>query len=225
MKTIKLVFLFLPWVLLLLALLLWALGVKLPGQGTSKTEVIESTVILEKIERMGKLELVKFNFKEIYDYQSISEGKITGSSALKTYDYTPDLKAVLIASGEAVGCIDLTRLQKEDISLSKDTLIVHLPRPELCYHKLDLDKTRLYEFERTGWWSRMFGDDNEMKTVVEKAYKNAEVQIKKAALENGILEQTEENAIVILKPMLENLSGRKVVILFDISGYELEMTD
>ncbi len=209
-----------PWVLLLLALLLWSLGVKLPGSGESKTEVIETTTILEKVESIGKMELVKYNFKEIYDYQSISEGKIVGSSTLKTYDFSPDLKAVLIASGEAVGCIDLTKIKSEDITLSNDTLLIHLPSPELCYYKLNLDKTRLYEVERSGWWSRVFGNDDEIKSVVEKAYKNAEAQIKKAAIDNGILEQTENNARLILKPMLENISGRVVVLQFELGGQQ-----
>ena len=218
MTSLKIILKILPWILLLIALLLWSMGVDLPGKGETKYEVIESTTILEKIEHLGKLELVKFNFKEIYDYQEISEGKITGSTALKTYDYTPDLKAVLIASGEAVGCIDLTKMLEQDITIVGDTIFVHLPKPELCYYKLDLDKTRLYEFERTGWWSRIFGDDDDLKNVVEKAYKNAEKQIKIAAMENGILEQTEENAALILKPMLENMTGKKVVINVEMGG-------
>ena len=223
MKTAKIVLVILPWILLLLALLLWSLGVNLPGKGQHEIEVIESTTFLEKVEHLGKMELVKYNFKELYDYQSLSEGKAVGSYALKTYDFTPDLKAVLIASGEAVGCIDLKKVKKEDISMSADTLIIYLPKPELCYYKLDLDKTRLYEFKRSGWWSRIFGDDEEVRTVVEKAYKNAESQIKKAALENGILEQTEVNARLILQPMLENLSGRKVLIRFEMTGTELNL--
>ena len=98
-----------------------------------------------------------------------------------------------------------------------DTLVVLLPKPELCYHKLDLEKTRVYHLERTGWWSRLFADDNEIKDVIEKAYKNAERQIEKSAIESGILEQTEKNAELILKPMLERMSGKKVLLQFDLS--------
>jgi hypothetical protein len=41
-----------------------------------KFEVIDSTVILQEMEKLGKLELVKYNFREIYDYKQLSEGKI-----------------------------------------------------------------------------------------------------------------------------------------------------
>jgi len=223
MAKIKIILKILPWLLLLLALLLWSIGIELPGKGKDKVEVIQSTTILEKVESLGKLELVKYNFKEIYDYASISKGKISGESVLKTYDYAPDLKAILIASGEAVGCIDLTKLQSNDINITGDTLFIQLPNPEQCYHKLDLDKTRVYHFERTGWWSRLFSDDDEMKSVIEKAYRNAEKQIEKSALESGILEQTEKNAKLILKPMLERMSGKIVVLRVRMNSEKIDL--
>ena len=222
MSKLKTFFLILPWLLLLVALLLWSLGVDLSKIGSSKTEIAESTVILEKIERLGRLELVRYNFKEIYDYRSLSEGKLTGSTLLKTYDFKPDIKAVLIAKGEAVGCIDLAKISADDLQVGEDTLFVELPSPELCYHKLDLENTRVYNLERSGWWSRLFSDDEEIKKVVEKAYKNAELQIKKTALESGILAQTEENAYLILKPMLEKMSGKVVVLNFSLGGQTIK---
>jgi len=213
MKTISAILKFLPWVLLLVALLLWSLGINLPGSGgETKTEVISSTTILERIDRIGKLELVRYNFKEIFDYAAISEGRIIAESAAGTYNYTPDLKAVLIASGEAVGCIDLSKLHLEDLYMDVDTLYVNLPTPELCFYKLDLEKTRVYHFERTGWWSRLFSDDDEVKSVIEKAYRQAERQIKISALEGDILDKTNENAAILLQPMFEKISGKVVVI-------------
>ncbi|GEM_PF-84714 len=212
MNTIKVLFKLLPWILLLIALLLWALGVDLTGNKDNKIEVIESTTILQKVESLGRMELVKYNFKEIYDYESISKGKLAGESALKTYDYKPDLKAVLIAQGEAVGCIDMTKIGEQDVNIEGDTLYINLPAPELCYHKLDLENTKVYHFERSGWWSRFFTDDNETKKVIEKAYRNAEKQIRQSALDTGILEQTELNAEIILRPMLEEMSGKVVVL-------------
>lgn len=212
MKTLGLILKTLPWILLLVALLLWSMGVKLPGTGENKTEIMNSTVILEKIENMGKMELVKYQFREIFDYQEISSGKITGAAITGSYNFTPDLKTILITSGEAVGCIDLQKLTPQDIDIRQDTIFIKLPKPELCYYKLDMENTRVYDFERSGWWSKFFGDDDEMKKVIENAYRNAEKQIKKSALEGGILDKTRENAQLILKPMLEEMSGKVVVL-------------
>ena len=211
LRKYKLVLLFIPWIILLVTLLLWSLGVKLPTFNEDWLEVRNTTVIIERIEELGKLELVKYNFKEIYDYQALSEGKIKTSTTLRVYDYNPDLKIALIASGEAVGCIDLRNLDTDAIRLSKDTLYFQIPTPELCYYKLDMEKTRIYDFERSGFWSHIFSDDDEVTRIVEHAYKDAEEQIKISALESGILDQTTLNAEKVLKPLLEKISGKQVV--------------
>lgn len=217
--------LFIPWILLLLTLLLWSLGVNLPEFNKSRLEVINSTVIIERIEELGKLELVRYNFKEIYDYQAISEGKISGSTTLKVYDFSPDLKVVLIASGEAVGCIDLRNMDHKGIQVTTDTLYFRIPDPELCFYKLDMENTRIYDFEQYGFWSRLFSEDDEMEETIEKAYRAAERQIKIAALESGILEQTAKNGEIILRPFLEKISGKQVVFTYQPEEIKLNQQD
>ena len=215
LKKYKLAFLLIPWILLIMVLLLWSLGIKLPSFNNEPVEVRNTTIIVERIEELGRLELVKYNFKEIYDYQAISEGKISSSTALKTYDFNPDIKVALIASGEAVGCIDLRNIESNSIKISGDTLFFRIPSPELCYHKLDLENTRVYDFERSGFWSNIFPDDDEVTRIVDKAYREAEDQIRISALENGILEQTSLNAEKILRPLLEKISGKVVVFTLE----------
>jgi len=214
-KRYKLALVFIPWILLLTVLLLWSLGIKLPSFNNEVVEIQNTTIIIERIEELGKLELVKYNFKEIYDYQAISEGKINSSTALKTYDYKPDLKVALIASGEAVGCIDLRNMDLNSVIISHDTLFFKMPAPELCYHKLDLEKSRVYDFERSGFWSNIFPDDDEVTRAVDNAYREAEDQIRISALENGILEQTTLNAEKVLRPILEKISDKVVVFTYE----------
>jgi hypothetical protein len=208
----KIILFFVPWILLLLALLFWSMGFNPFGKKTGKTEVINTTMVLNKIENIGKLELVRYNFSEIYDYKALSEGKIAAASSTGLTDFSPDLKVVLIARGEAVGCIDLTKVKETDINFKKDTLFLALPAPEICYHKLDIDNTHIYDFERKGWWSRLFPNDEETKNTIEKAYQQAEYQILASAIKGGILDNTIANAQTILKPMLEEMSGRIVVL-------------
>lgn len=210
-KNVKLIVFFIPWILLLLILLLWALGIKFPVFNDEKVEMRNTTVIIERVEELGKLELVKYNFKEIYDYAAISDGKIRGTTSLKMYDYTPDLKVALIASGEAVGCIDLRKVNLNDIYLRDDTLFFKIPEPELCYHKLDMENSRVYDFERSGFWSNIFADDDEVTRAIDRAYTEAEQQNRISALESGILEQTALNAEKVLRPLLEKISGKPVI--------------
>ena len=164
----------------------------------SSTEKSETThaLVLQEISAMGKLELVKYNFKDVVEQQI-------------TKMWLPNAKAILIVQGEAIGCIDLTKVEIADITSEAETLVVNMPEPELCVFKIDHSKSRVYNTEYAF---------NEEAKLVQEAYKQAEKQIQKSALEMGIIEQTRENAAKILTPMLEKASGRKVLIKFPLNA-------
>ena len=178
--------------------------------------IIESTTILEKIEALGKLELVKYNFKEVFEYKQLSDGKVIGNSIIHNYSFEPDLSVLLIASGEAVGCIDLRKININDITTKQDTIILSLPPPELCYYKLDLENTRLYSFSKESWWSKLFSSEEEKANILQLAYQQAEKKLKEAAIESGIYQTTNENTKHILQPILEELSGMEIKIITSI---------
>lgn len=161
---------------------------------TSKVEISED-VMIEKITNIGKLELVKYNMKDVIEKKELRM-------------LLPDKRILLVASGEVAGCIDLTKIKKEDIEKSSDdSITVYLPAPEVCYFKLDHKKSKVYDV--TGTW---FPADT--KTMVEDIYRLAEQRILHNAREMDILGKTRENALVIFKPLLENISGKKVGIKF-----------
>jgi hypothetical protein len=161
----------------------------------NETETVH-TIVLQEMSAMGKLELVKYNFKDVVEQEVV-----------KTW--LPNAKAVLIVQGEAVGCIDLTNIQIADITSEEEMLVVNLPEPELCVFKIDHEKSKIYNTEYA------FTDEGKL---VQDAYRQAEKQIQKSALDMGILEQTKENARKILTPMLEKASGRKVLLKFPMNA-------
>ncbi len=209
-------FRFLPWIIICILLVILFFKGFFSILPRVEKEVITHSTIIEQVQEMGRIELVKYNFKEVLDYQKISNSKTWRTAVLRTGNYDTDMKAILIASGEAAGCIDLMKIKNDHIQLFGDTLIITLPQPELCYHKLDLENTRLHTLTREGWWSRLFTDEKEDRTMIEEAYRNAEKQIKIAALSSGILEETKTNAEKILRPFLEEVSGRVVIMRYDI---------
>ncbi|WP_375562951.1 DUF4230 domain-containing protein [Bernardetia sp. OM2101] len=152
--------------------------------------------VLEEVESLGKLELVKYNFKDVVEHKQ----KNGYSSVL-------DSKVLLIVAAEAVGCMDLTRIKTEDITEVGDSIYVHLPAPELCYYKIDHQKSKVYDSESLPFMQ----DDN----LVGEAFAKAEKQIEKAALESGILIQTQSMAKTMLKPLLENLTKKTVFLTFE----------
>lgn len=171
------------------------------GGGLFKNEtkiITNHDIVLEQVETLGKMELVKFKFKDVLEHKV-------------EYSWWPDSKAVLIISGEAVGCIDLSKVKKENITDGKDTLYLRLPAPEICYSKINHKDSRVYNTQSYSF---------DQTKLVEQAYKEAEKQIQKTALQSNILEQTRTNADKILKPMFEQLTKKKVILT-----YELAQTD
>lgn len=187
-----------PWLLLLIvAGLAWRfllMPVKnfLNPTDEPAVEVTHNTV-LTKIEAMGKLELVRYNFKDVVEYKK------------EVSRFLPDSKVALIVGGEAVGCIDLQKLQESDLQFIGDSVLhVSLPAPEICYYRVDHTQSKVFGKENT-----YFQDAD----LVDEGYKYAEENVKQAALSSGILQQTSVNAEKILKPMLENMTGRRVYLM------------
>jgi hypothetical protein len=153
-------------------------------------------LVLKEMAVLGKLELSNFSFRDVVEQELIR-------------DYLPNPKAILIVQGEAIGCLDLTKIKPDDIATKDDTLIVHLPEPELCSYRIDHSKSRIYDTE--------YAFMNEQ-ALINEAYTSAEAKIKQSALDMGILEQTKKNAELVLKPLLESISGKKVVLLFEMKA-------
>lgn len=156
-----------------------------------KVTVTHNTV-LEKIEGLGRLELVRYQFKDVVEYK-------------KDYSrFLPDAKVALIVAGNAIGCLDLRKVRPQDVVFIGDSVVrVALPPAQLCTWQVDHAKSRVYAVEN-GYFQ-----DAEL---VDAAYKYAEVNVRRAALQSGILAQTQQNAQQILRPMLETLTGRRVIL-------------
>ncbi|MBO9639039.1 MAG: DUF4230 domain-containing protein [Siphonobacter aquaeclarae] len=154
------------------------------------------SLVLKEITSLGKLELVRYNFRDVVDQQI-------------TRQYLPDAKALLIIQGEAVGCLDLTHMTVADLGESRDSLIIRLPDPEICVARVDHSKSKVYNTEFA------FTDEA---LLIEEAFKKAETQVAQSAIDMGILDQTKQNAEKILRPMLEKVSGKKVLLRYRMKG-------
>jgi hypothetical protein len=160
---------------------------------SSEQIVVSHNVLVEKIEAMGKVELAKFTVKDVIEKKIIKE-------------WWPDSKVLMIAVGEAAGCIDLSKIKASDVKKSGDSILISLPKPEICYVKINHEKSKVYDISGV-----YFKEDT--KVLVEDVYKIAEKELTKEVLEMGILEETRKNAYKMLKPIFENISGKKVGII------------
>lgn len=181
-----------PWILILgFAFFLWRMFTTYSKPEKDSVKVTHNT-ILDKIDDLGKLELVRYNFKDVIEYEK------------EFSEWLPNSKSVLIIAGEAVGCIDLHQVKKEDITFTGDSVItIRLPEPEICYFKVDHNKSKVFAMQNT------YFQDAEL---VDEGYKYAEKHVRQSALNSGILNQTAVNADKILKPLLQSLTGKQVIL-------------
>lgn len=157
-----------------------------------RSDVQTQNLVLKEVIAMGKLELVKYTFKDIVEHEQVNT-------------FLPNANAILIVEGEATGCVDLTQIKENNISVKGDSITVQLPRPELCTWKINHDRSRVYDTRFS------FLDESQL---VSNAYQQAERQVRQSALNNGILAQTQQNAHQLLIPLLERVSGRKAKLIF-----------
>lgn len=163
-------------------------------QFTARHEVITEDVMVQKITSMGKLELVKYSMKDVLEKK-------------ETRMILPDEKVLFLAVGDVAACIDLTKVNKNDIAEKGDTVTVTLPQPEICYARLDHQQSKVYDI--TG---ALFPGN--AKNMVEDIYKLAEQRLLQNARQMNITGKARENATLIFRPLLENISGKKVVLKF-----------
>jgi hypothetical protein len=155
---------------------------------------ITQNLVLNQVTALGKIELVNYRFKDVVE-----------SELQKTL--LPNARALLIISGEVVGCIDLTKIKAENLDYESDSLKIKLPSPEICTSKIDHSQSKVYD---VSLFSLL-----DQSQLIDEAYKKAELQINDSALQMGILEQTKQNADKILKPMFEKISEKKVKLYYD----------
>ncbi|MFC4196440.1 DUF4230 domain-containing protein [Pedobacter jamesrossensis] len=185
----RIVFRVLPWLILLVA------GYFFISKKFSINTSVESKhqLLVEKIESIGKLELVRYQISDVLEHKN------------KT-DFLPEASVLLIVKAEAVGCIDLTKITINDIDIDADTAVVNLPQPEICYVKIDHKNSKVYDTKMA--FFREAG-------LVDEAYKAAEKHVAAEVKKSDILAQTKNNALIVLRPLIEGLGYKNVRLTFE----------
>ena len=81
---------------------------------------VTHNTVLTQVEALGKLELVRYRFKDVVEYKKTAK-----------YPFLPDAKAALVVGGEAVGCLDMRKIRPQDVTFEGDSVVrVVLPDVE-----------------------------------------------------------------------------------------------
>lgn len=148
--------------------------------------------VILAIHDVAKLETTVFHVEkvvEVTDAQSRLWGLVKAKDAL-----------LLVAVGDVVAGVDLAKVSAADVRANEAarTISVRLPAPEIVAATLDEQATRVYRRS-----TEIFAARNEQ--LEGEARRTAETQMRKAAIDEGILDRartsTERTVRALLRPL------------------------
>ena len=167
---------------------------------TPTPSIITGAAVVQQIKQLSRLETSRFTIEQVIEVKQDSNipviGNILAGDAL-----------LLIAHGNVIAGIDLTRMGAEDIVVSPDgkSISVRMPAAEVFSSALDSQKTRVYTRDRG-----VFAPDN--KDLESQARQRAEQSILQAACEGGIMQEATENGEAALRQLLGLLDFDQISI-------------
>jgi hypothetical protein len=162
-------------------------------------------LVVERIQNMGRLETVKYTVEHVVEKEQ--EGRRILFVELGGY------RLLVVAYGEVVAGVDLGQVRPEDVRGEGSKVTVVLPRAVILSSKVDPDRTRIYKVEQD-FLDELLGEDNVDKDLMLQSQAQAEQEIVAGAVENGILQQAETSAQVMLTQFLRALGFTDVEIIF-----------
>lgn len=159
----------------------------------SEDVFVQHSVVVDKIESMGKLEVVKYNIQDIIEYKKMRQ-------------WLPNAKTALLVNGEIIACLDLSKITENRVVVSGDSVAVYLPAPEICHVRVDHARSKVYDMTYGLW---------ESTALVDEAYRHAELELIRQSRNLDFEHKAKENATLVLTPMLNALGFRHVSIMYD----------
>ena len=177
------------------------LGAGLILYATTRTEPgtrvdLSGAAVVTRIQELGRLETASFTIEKI-----IEAGK--DGNAFQKLLFGD--KLLLVAHGEVVAGIDLSKVTVNDVRVEGSTLRVTLPKPEVLHVRLDSEKTRVFD-RKQGLLARA---DKDLESEARLA---AEQSIKAAACDSRVLDIASENATKQLRALFTALGFITVII-------------
>jgi hypothetical protein len=156
--------------------------------GPPRVDTSRPTVV-RQIQQLQRLETVVFNMDKI-----VSGG--WESRYLPTF--LAGERLLLVVDGEVTAGVDLGRIGASDIIVSGKTIRMKIPDPQIFSARVDNERTRVYSRE-TGLFTRV---DPNLESDIRR---EAERQVRQAALDNGILQTAAANARTTMTSFLRGL--------------------
>lgn len=162
------------------------------------TVIPDPVTIIHEVRSLARLETIQYSMEKV----------ITAEKGQNELGFLFGDKLIFVGHGKVIAGVDLARMRPEDMHVEGQVLFVRLPPPEIFVVALDNDKSYIYNRD-TGLLTK--GDINLERT----ARTAAEKEIRKSAMEDGILTQAQQNAESYMMRLLRGLGYPDVVFLHD----------
>ena len=158
------------------------------------TIIPDPVTYINEIKALARLETIQYSVEKV----------ITAEIGQGTFDFFFGDRLLFVAHGVVIAGIDMQKITPEHLRLDNAVLYVRLPPAEIFIATLDNQKSYVYDRE-TGVFNKGVQD---LETL---ARQSAEDEIRKAALEDGILQQAQTNAENYLFRFFQALGYDKVI--------------
>jgi hypothetical protein len=156
------------------------------------------TAVIQEIKRLNRLETAQYTIDKV-----IEAGTDKSDNTFSQILYGDRL--LLIAHGQIIAGIDLSKLTDQDVQISGQTITMNLPAPEILVSTIDNAQTKVYD-RKVGFLTK--GN----KDLEAEARQKALESITDAACEGGILQQAGDNAKKQLMILLSGLGFTSVTV-------------
>jgi hypothetical protein len=170
---------------------------------TPTTTVFDRGGAIKQIQSLNRLETSSFSIERIIE-ANIARGNILDSILGE--------RLLLIASGNVVAGIDMSKLKESDVIISQDgkSITITLPPSEIFSKGLDNQRTRVYD-RQAGIGTQIFGGEN--KDLETQARLAGEQEILRAACEGGIMQKAADEAQRSMEQFLRLLEFQEIQVV------------
>jgi hypothetical protein len=162
------------------------------------TIIPDPVTYINEVRALARLETIQYSVEKV----------ITGETGGGTFQSLFGDKILFVGHGTVIAGIDMEKLRPEDMRFENGVLTVRLPPAEVFIATLDNEKSYVYDRE-TGILAK---PDVNLETLVRQS---AEQEIRKAALEDGILQQAQLNAEAYLFKFFAALGYPNTIFIND----------
>ncbi|CAN1209825.1 DUF4230 domain-containing protein [Tumidithrix helvetica PCC 7403] len=117
-------------------------------------------------------------------------------------------KLLYVAYGEVRAGVDLSKLQRQDVVVQGDSIVIHLPPPKILDRKIDVNRSRVYNYEK-GVMGLAPDISHSLQTLAQQ---EAIGKISTAACNNGLLEMANEKAELTVTRLVSFSGYSKITI-------------